>query len=311
MEVLIETETSIISAGTELARLNGLEDYVGFPARPGYGCIGRVLAAGEGVTDFPTGSRAFYAGKHASVQRFVHGQNHQWGYLFPVPEELDPVDAVVGCMAEIAMTAPNATELALGDTVAVFGLGLVGNLTAQMYRLRGARVVGVDPVKTRCDLAREVGIDCAIDVPPADQVEAVKEATGGEGAQVTVDATGLTPVCMTCLKATALFGQVVLLGSPRAAMEGNLTDVFGPIHMNGLVVRGAHMWRMPVKGDRNVRRSVEWAFATVFDLIAKGDLKVRELISHVIAPDEAPAAYDGLQHEPNDYTGVVIDWRNA
>jgi threonine dehydrogenase-like Zn-dependent dehydrogenase len=66
-----------------------------------------------------------------------------------------------------------------------------------------------------------------------------------------------------------------------------------------------------VKGDRNVRRSVEWAFATVFDLIAKGDLKVRELISHVIAPDEAPAAYDGLQHEPNDYTGVVIDWRNA
>jgi threonine dehydrogenase-like Zn-dependent dehydrogenase len=209
------------------------------------------------------------------------------------------------------MTAPNATELALGDTVAVFGLGLVGNLAAQLYRLRGARVIGVDPVGTRCDLAREVGIDCVVDVPPSDQVEAVKEATGGEGAQVTVDATGLTPVCMTCVQATALFGQVVLLGSPRAAMEGNLTDVFGPIHMNGLVVRGAHMWRMPVTGDRNVRQSVEWAFATVFDLIARGDLKVRELISHVIAPDGTPAAYDGLQNSPNDYTGVVIDWRHG
>ncbi len=308
-EVLIRNETSIISAGTELARLNALEPGHSFPARPGYGSIGRIEAKGDRVDDFAVGDRVFYAGKHASVQRFTHGENHQWGYLFPVPEDIDPVDAAVGCMAEIAMTAPECTELALNDTVAVFGLGMVGNLAAQMYALRGARVIGVDPVKQRCELARKVGIDVVIGVPGADQVDAVKGETAGDGADVCVDATGMTPALLNCINATRLFGQVVLVGTPRAPFEGNITQAFHTIHSNGIVVRGAHMWRYPVRPDRNTRRSVSWMFGNAFDLIARGRLKVRELLSHVVKPAKVPGAYDGLMNKRDEYTGVVIDWR--
>jgi threonine dehydrogenase-like Zn-dependent dehydrogenase len=170
-------------------------------------------------------------------------------------------------------------------------------------------VIGVDPVKERCALARRVGIESVVDAPPDQQVEAVKERTGGQGARVTVDAAGHSAVIANCVKATALFGQVVLVGSPRAPVEGNLTEILSLVHTNGLVVRGAHMWRYPVRGDRNVARSVEWVFATAFDLIARRQLNVRDLISHVIRPEEAPAAYAGLQSRPSEYTGVVIDWR--
>ncbi len=306
-EVVVRNETSIISAGTELARLNGLEG-LQFPCRPGYGSIGRIEALGSGVTDFKKGDRVFYAGKHASVQRFLHGQDHQWGLLYPVPEQLDPVDAAFGCMAQIAMTAPNVTELHLGDSVAVFGLGLVGNLAAQMYKQAGARVIGIDPVKRRCELAKAVGIETTIDAPPDRQVEVLKELTGDKGADVTVDAVGHSAIINNCVDGTALFGQVVLLGSPRAPLQGNLTSVMSQIHIRGLVVRGAHMWRMVPKDVRGVKTSVAWSLRVVMDLIGSGKLKVLELTRR-ITPNEVPAAYAGLQSAPEQYVGVVIDWR--
>ena len=309
MEAVIRNETSILSAGTELSRLHGLEGGMSFPVRPGYGSIGRIEALGEGISDFRIGDRVFYAGKHASLQRFTHGENHQWAYLFPVPDSLDPVDASVGCMAEIAMTAPNVTQLKLGDTVAVFGLGMVGNLAAQLYKLAGARVIGVDPVRARCEVARQVGIDEVVDAAPDKQVEAVKDLTGGEGAQVTVDAVGHSAVIENCVAAAEIFGQVVLVGTPRAKYETNMTSVLKDVHTRGLVVRGAHMWRYPVEADRNVPMSVCWAFETVFGMTADGRLKVRPLISHVVVPDEIPAAYQGLDQDRMHYTGVVVDWR--
>jgi threonine dehydrogenase-like Zn-dependent dehydrogenase len=307
LEVLIQNETSVISTGTELARLHGLGEAV-FPARPGYGSIGRVLARGSDVTDVEVGARVFYAGKHALVQRFSHRQGHQWGQLFPVPEG-DPIELVMGCMAEIAMTAPNVTTLRLGDTVAVFGLGLIGNLAAQMYKLRGARVIGLDPAEKRCELARRTGISEVVSVPADRQVEAVKELTGGQGAHVTVDAVGHSAVIVGAIQATRVFGQVVLVGSPRAPFSTDVTPLLNTVHENGLVVRGAHMWRLPLSEGRGIPESVEWAFSTVFRLIAERELRVRELVSHVIPVEDAPAAYRGLKEQPNEYTGVVIDWR--
>lgn len=290
-----------------MARLHGLEG--NFPARPGYGSIGRIEAKGEGVKEFNIGDRVFYAGKHASLQRFKHGENHQWAYLFPVPEDMDPVEASVGCMAQIAMTAPNVTELKLGDKVAVFGLGMVGILAAMLYRLRGAEVIGVDPVKERCELAQNMGIHTVVNVAADRQVEEIMKLTENKGAEVTVDAAGHSAVVCNCIKAAALFGQVVLVGSPRASYVTDINPAFWDIHKKGLTVKGAHMWRMPVNEQRGCSMSVEWAFKTVFELIRNRQLDVKPLISHVIKPEQAVEAYNGLENQKELYTCVVIDWR--
>ncbi len=96
-EGVIRSETSIISAGTELAILHGYEFGATYPARPGYGAIGRIVEKGAALTRFQQGDRVFFAGKHASAQRFHDQNDHQWQHLFPVPESLDPVDAAVVC----------------------------------------------------------------------------------------------------------------------------------------------------------------------------------------------------------------------
>jgi len=308
-ECIIQNEASIISAGTELATLNGLETGTTFPAQPGYGAIGRILEKGTALTDFNIGDRVFYAGKHASIQRFNHGEPHQWAYLFPVPDGLDPIIGSVACMAEIAMTGPNLTNLKLGDTVVIYGLGVVGLLAAMMYQIRGANVIGVDPVSHRCALAKKLGIQTVIDVQPDQQVEAIMKLTKGLGAEVTVDAAGHAAVIQTCVKTTALFGQVILLGTARAPFAGNVTEAFHTIHKNCLTVRGAHMWQYPVDEQRGVAMDVKWAFRTVFDLMNSGKLDVRPLISHIIRPEAALEAYAGLQHNQEEYTCAVIDWR--
>ena len=308
-DVVIRNETSIISAGTELARLHGLDNNFDYPARPGYGSIGIIEELGSGIDDFKVGDRVFYAGLHASAQRFEHGVDHQWSRLFPIPDGVDPIDAVVGCMAQIAFTGPHISEVKLGDTVVVYGLGMVGNLAAQLYKLRGARVIGVDPASKRCEVAKACGIEECIDVAPTDQHQAIMDLTNGEGADVTVDAVGHSAIVNNAVQACKMFGQVVLLGTPRAPLDGDLTEAFKTIHMNLLTVRGAHMWTMPLNKQRGVAKDVEWAFATVFEQIRSGALQVRPLISHIIKPDAVPAAYVGLKETPNEYTGAVIDWR--
>lgn len=308
-DVLIRNETSIISAGTELARLHGLDSAVEFPARPGYGCIGVIEAIGSNANGFQVGDRVFYAGKHCSLQRFTHNQDHQWGYLFPVKHDIDPIDAVMVCMAQIAFTGPHLSDINAGDSVAVFGLGLVGNFAAQFYKLLGARVIGIDPASKRCELAKECGIKETLDCPPAEQIERLKALTNNEGAEITVDAVGHSALVSTAVNCTRIGGQVVLLGTPRAAMDGNLTDAFHTIHSNLLTVRGAHMWCLPLQAQRGVKKSVEWAFNVVLDHIANGSIQVRPLISHILKPSEVPEAYVGLKERPNEYIGAVIDWR--
>lgn len=310
LEVVVRSETSIISAGTELARLHGQEAGTTFPVRPGYAVIGRVESAGGGVTDFRPGDRVFFAGRHASVQRFTHGQNHEWGRLYPVPDSLDAVDAAFGCLARIALTAAWITPVERGDAVAVFGLGAIGNLAAQHFRNLGARVIGLDPVAARCATAVRTGIGKTSAAPPAGQVDAVKSLTGGAGAAVCVDAVGHAAVIAQAIAATRKLGQVVLLGSARAPVASeNVTPLWYEIHQRGLVIRGAHMWRFPAEEMPGNDRTVAAAFRQVFTEIGSGALRVRDLVSHVIPPADAPAAYHGLQHDRDRWTAVVIDWR--
>jgi threonine dehydrogenase-like Zn-dependent dehydrogenase len=307
-EVVVRSEASLVSAGTELSRLHNVEQNTKYPSRSGYAVIGRVEARGSAVTDFDVGDRVFFAGKHASVQRFRHGQDHQWGRLYPAPEDLPAEDAVFVCLAEIAMTAPCVAPPDLNDWVAVFGLGLVGNLAAQLYQILGARVIGLDPVRERCELAQETGIETVSDVPADEQVAVVMDLTRERGADIAVEAAGQTPVIETCVDAAALFGTVVLLGSARAEHVCNATRAWRQAHLKELTVRSAHQWQFPAADVRSVKKTVAWGFQTMFDLIRAGKLMVRPLRSDLAQPEQAPEMYDRLLSDRSRCWGVVFDW---
>ena len=168
-EVLVETEASFISAGTELSGYAGLNPGrpepgpPTYPVYPGYLNAGRILDVGEGVAGFAPGDRVMSWGGHASR----HFQTPEGSRLVVhVPDGVGIDEAAASWLAGIAMTGLQAGSTGLNDWVAVFGLGMVGCLAAQLFKLSGARVVGVDPVLARREAAGRVGIEWVVGGDP-------------------------------------------------------------------------------------------------------------------------------------------------
>ena len=312
-ELLIDTEYTFISSGTELANYTGREPKVfqkgawcEYPWRSGYANVGVVSDVGAGVTRAAPGDRVFTYGRHASTIRYSQDR-----LVVPVREAVDPAVVAASRMAGVAMTAIVVGEIGTNAWVVVFGLGLVGNLASQMFKIHGCRVIGVDPVAGRRKLAQRCGIEHTVG-GDADETQAqIQEITGGELGDITVDAVGHSSVVMQALRATANHGQLIILGSPRVSVQGDLTDLLSETHLRWITIRGALEWCVPMYADIGNRTSQFGKQQTIFDWMARGQLHVEPLISHRLKPAQIKQAYDGLLNEPNVYTGVVLDWTAA
>jgi len=309
-ELLIETEATFISAGTELANYTGKEPKVfqpgqwcTYPWKSGYANVGIVRATGNDVTRVKVGERVFSYGNHASLVRYS-----QRRLVIPVAEDIPPVLAAAARMAGVAMTAIIVSEIRGNPWVAVFGLGAVGNLAAQLFRIRGCRVIGVDPVAYRRTLAERCGVAVTVGGDPQAAHEEIMAITGGKGADITVDAVGHSAVVMQAAKATATFGQLVILGSPRVPVEGNLTDLLADVHMRWVTLRGALEWCVPMYPEIGVPYSQWSKQAIIYDWMQRGLLQIEPLISHRLPPTAIKEAYEGLLHQPESYTGVALIW---
>lgn len=312
-ELLIDTEWTFISSGTELANYTGREPKVfqkgswcEYPWRSGYANVGVVREVGAGVTRAAPGDRVFTYGRHASTIRYSQDR-----LIAPVRADLDPAVVAASRMAGVAMTAIIVGEIGINPWVVVFGLGLVGNLASQMFQIHGCRVIGVDPVPERRELAVRCGIQRTIGGDAAAVQAQIAEITGGGLGDITVDAVGHSGVVMQALPATANHGQLIILGSPRVSVEGDLTALLSETHLRWITIRGALEWCVPMYPDIGNRPSQWSKQQTIFEWMARGALQVEPLISHRLQPTEIKAAYDGLLNEPNVYTGVVLDWNAA
>ena len=215
-------------------------------------------------------------------------------------------------MACVAFTALRISNIELGDYVGVVGLGVVGNLAAQLSRLQGARAIGLDLSEKRVALwLRECGIDHALMGDSASIADEVAAITSGEGIATLIEATGNPRALPPALPLVGRYGEVILLGTPRGAYESNLTEVLSHVHLDGLgniTFKGAHEWRYSVPRDHFTKHSIVRNAELALDLIRNGELQVAPLHTHTLPPAEAERAYRGLQQQKDDYIGVVFDW---
>ena len=316
-EILVQTERTFISAGTELANYTGKEPKVfvagswcAYPWNSGYANVGTVLATGARVTRCKVGDRVFNLGSHSSVVKISDGT-----LIVPVPLGMDLGVAVATRMAGVASSAAVMAQIPLHPWVVVFGLGLVGNLAAQSLRILGGRVIGVDPLASRRQLAERCGVQHTVGGTAAEAQQAIAEITGGSLADIAVDATGLTPVVLQALQATADVGQLVLLGTPRMPVTGNLTELLAEIHLRNITVRGALEWVPPtyppvsaVNGRSLPIASLADKQRMIFDWVQSGQMQIEPLITHRLLPTQIKQAYEGLLRESAAYVGVVLDW---
>ncbi|MEZ4656039.1 MAG: zinc-binding alcohol dehydrogenase [Caldilineaceae bacterium] len=209
-------------------------------------------------------------------------------------------------MASIVLTAVRVAPLQLGESVAVYGQGIVGHLAAQLFHLNGAHpIIGVDRIAARLEIAEEYGVT-TLDTNIVDAPKAIRELTGGRGADVVVEATGNPAVVVPALHSVAIGGRVVLLGSTRGPVDQ--LDVYTLVHRNRVRLIGAHEMAQGHDYAQGIRWSRAENLRLLGSLFASGRIRSEALISHTIAPDAALTIHERLSAQPEDYMGVLIRW---
>lgn len=307
-EVQVRTIASALSQGTELLVYRGevppdlrldlptLSGSFAFPIKYGYATVGRIINMGTGVTDYAPGDLVF-----------VH-HPHQSAFVVPatlpvrLPTGLDPVLGLFTANLETAVNVLLDTPLHLGETVVVFGQGTVGLLIAQLLKRAGAgRVLAVDPLKRRRDLARRVGADEALtadDGLPA----RIRALTGGRGADIAIEASGAAAALQAAIDSVALEGTVVVV-SWYGTKEVRL-------NLGGHFHRGRVRLRSSQVGCLNPALAARWdhgrRLAVAVDLLPR--LRLADLISHRIPFAEAPRAYRLVDEHPEEVVQVVLTY---
>jgi len=304
-DIAIETEFSIISTGTELAIMEGIESWAPLPFVPGYGSVGEVITVGKLINQFKVGDRVFTFGKHTS-----HGITSV--LTLPVPDGLDSLEAVIARMAAVSITANRVSQAEIGDYISVFGLGLVGNLSAQLFTLCGCEVIGIDISQPRLDLAKKCGIKHIINPMEKSVNEKIFTITNGEMCNSVIEATGIPSVAEQAIGCAGVLGELILLGSPRGKYQSNLTDFLNRSHLithGCITIKGAIEWRFPIHRTTSSKHSIERNLHTIFELIQDKKLKVSNLITHVLSPSKCKEAYEGLKNNKDEFIGVIFDWK--
>jgi 2-desacetyl-2-hydroxyethyl bacteriochlorophyllide A dehydrogenase len=303
--LLVKTIYTLISPGTETAFLLGLPNTPSiYPQYPGYSNVGLVESVAWDVTGFNAGDVVVSPSRHASIV------NPKAENTFKLPEGLDPLEAVFFYLSAIALQGVRKSEPEIGESAVVLGLGLVGQLAAQLLALSGAiPIIGIDLYDYRVEIAKSLSsIDYGLTSSRIDAVSEVHRITNGRGASIVIESTGNPEAVNLAFKLAGKRGRVVLLGSTRGLSTVNF---YSDVHRKGLIVIGAHNSIRPrtesFKGFWNLRDDVE----TVFKLLSKKRLKVRDLISSILDYRRAEEAYRLLIDSKDKVISIVLDWREA
>jgi S-(hydroxymethyl)mycothiol dehydrogenase len=199
-----------------------------------------------------------------------------------VPPE---VAGLLGCGVMAGLGAAlNTAPVTRGDSVAVIGCGGVGDAAILGARLAGARtIIGVDIDPRKLEWARQFGATHVINSRETDPVERIRELTGGNGADVVIEAIGRPDTYLQAFYGRDLAGIVVLVGVPTPDMrlEAPLLDFFG---------RGGAL-KSSWYGDCLPERD----FPMLTDLYLQGRLPLEKFVSETIALDQVESAFAKME----------------
>jgi threonine dehydrogenase-like Zn-dependent dehydrogenase len=195
--------------------------------------------------------------------------------LVPLPDSLSFEEgAAISCGTGTAYGALKRLDISGRDTLVVFGQGPVGLSATMLGRAMGARVIAVDVGAERRQLAKELGADAVVDPGAADVVTAVRELTGGHGADATLDCSGHADARAQAVRSACTWGRVGFVGE-----GGTVTlDVSKDLLRRQITLIGS--WTFSAVGQLECAR-----------FVAERRLPLGRLLTHRFALDEAEAAY--------------------
>ena len=329
--ILVRTHVSCISVGTELSglKMSGTPlwkkalaqpqkvrqalDMVGekglartiaeikgkteTPQPVGYSAAGTVIALGEGVSTFAVGDSVAVAGAQCAFHAEVLRAPVNLAVAMPAGVAFDAASTVA--LGAIALQGIRRAAPTLGETFVVVGLGFLGQLTVQMLRANGVKVIALDPDAARTALAVCAG---AIGLESDGAEAQVARLTGGVGADgvIVTAATASDEVISTAFRMCRKKARVVLVGDVGLDIDRNdiyvkeldflVSTSYGP---------GRYDTRYEEEGLDYPVSQVRWTenrnMASYLDLVASGGVRLDGFLNHRFAVEDAPRAYEALK----------------
>jgi predicted dehydrogenase len=278
----------------------------------GYSLAGEIVAVGSGVTDLAVGDRVAAAGAgQANHADYVSVRRN---LVCRVPKACSLESAASATVGSIALQGVRRAQPQLAETIAVLGLGLIGQITVQLLRANGCTVVGLDLDAGRVSRA---GLGASHGTSDADAFkELVRDVTGGNGVDRTLvtAATKSDAVINLAMEVTRPKGTVVVVGDVglnvqratfyRKEIDLLISTSYGPGRYDRAYEEEGHDYPFAY-----VRWTLNRNMQAYLDLVAKGAVDVRRLIDRVASVADAQAVYKELaKGGPGVPLGVLLSY---
>ena len=319
-EVRLRTLYSGISAGTELTAYRGSNPYLHkqwdatrklfVPAEQptltypvigwGYEEVGEVVELGSEVQDVAIGDIIFGTWGH----RTHHIVEDTYALERLQAKLLDAIFGIFSQIGSIAMNGVHDARIRIGETVAVFGMGTLGQIVGQLCKKSGARVVGIDRFEKRLGIARQSGAaDLVLNADEGEAAERIRSLTDNRGADVAIEVTGSPLALNQAIRSVAYSAKVIALGF----FQGEATGLFlgEEFHHNRVNVVGSQIFG--TDPELTYRWNRLRLVQTFMRLQADGVIDLKPIISHVIPFDEAGEAFRIADQEPENALQIVLD----
>lgn len=302
-EVLVAIHYSLMSIGTEstilhqrYAKGTHFDEMFSFPQlQTGVQAIGVIEAKGSAVEDFEKGQKVFVRMAHRSHVVLSAAD------CSPVPEGLNERDSCWCGLAKTAFRAAWAAPFRIGGQVLIVGAGPVGQMLLRWARAAGMQeIMVVDPAVQRLPFATAGGATATSASSLAEFGDGLALGLRSNALPLIVDTTGNSEVMKQAQALLAQYGKLVLLGDTGYPNKQSLSS---HVMRKGLSIQAVHDSHDHDGWDQ---ARIDKLF---FDLVARGQFDLTNLITHEFQPEQCEQAYQLVEEQRDSVMGLIFDWR--
>lgn len=276
----------------------------------GHSCSGKVIAVGKKVTQFRPGDYVACAGNgfanHADIVCIPEN------FAVKLKNKSLLQDASFVTIGGLALDNIKKAQLQIGQTVCVIGLDLLGQLTAQIAKLSGCKVIGIDTNEFHLKKATELGITTVLN-PKSENIEQeISYLTNHVGADCTIITKHIDQLLQQAVNFSKQQGKIVL-SQYKKPINLNYNELYlkeiNIINISSTMSDELFLAQQQLDMQQNLPAAVQEhckSLVTFIDLLEDGLLTTRPLITHALSINDAPQAYNLVQNK--EVLGLLLNF---
>jgi predicted dehydrogenase len=283
--------------------MNAVKNKLDEPLPLGYCNAGTVVEVGNEVTEFSIGDRVISNSPHAEIVSVSKNLTSK------IPDRITFEEAAFTVAGSIGLQGIRLLSPALGETIVVIGLGLIGQLTAQLAKANGCRVIAFDLDMVKVELAQQFGIEACKTSDPVEVVQLLTNRVGADCVIITASSESEVIVSQAA-RMSRKRGRIVLVGVVplninrsdfyEKELSFQVSCSYGPGRYDPVYELACHDYPLPF-----VRWTEQRNFEAILKCLENNSLNVKPLITERVSFENAPSVFDNLTHSKSIATILV------